>query len=109
MHILSIFRIQPPFLQVLSLGRLLSSLPPPKERAQVFLRNQESVHPRPPDDKTFTTHALARGDTGAAVNQDGTEEGAEHLEALLCLVPAPQLDAVQDEECGGRRLLLTAA
>lgn len=57
---------------------------------------------------TKMTHTLARRYVGAAVNQDGTEKGAEHLEALLRLVPAPQLDAEQDEQRGGRRLLLTS-
>lgn len=54
------------------------------------------------------THTLARRYIGAPVNQDGTEKGAEHLEALLCLITSSQLDAELDKQRGGRCLLLTS-
>lgn len=55
------------------------------------------------------THTLAGCYTGTVVNQDGGEDGAKHLEALLRLASTPQLDAEQGEECGRRRLLLPVA
>lgn len=55
------------------------------------------------------THTLAGCYAGAVVNQNGGKNGAEHLEALLCLVSTPQLDAEQGKECGCCCLLLPAA
>jgi len=55
------------------------------------------------------THTLADCDVGSVVEENSGEDGAKHLEALLCLVSAPQLDAEQGEDCGCRCLLLCAA
>lgn len=57
----------------------------------------------------MTTHTLAGCYAGAVVNQDGGEDWPEHLEALLCIVSTPQLDAKQGEDCGCCSLLLPAA
>ena len=54
-------------------------------------------------------HTLPGCKAGAAVDHQGAEDGAEHLEALLPLGPAPQLNAQQGEDGGGRRLLLCPA
>lgn len=54
------------------------------------------------------THALAGSYAGSVVYQDGGEDGAKHLEALLCLVSTPQLDTQQGEDCSRCCLLLSA-
>lgn len=55
------------------------------------------------------THTLAGCYAGTAVDQNGGEDGAKHLEALLRFVSAPQLDTEQGEDCGCCCLLLCAA
>lgn len=55
------------------------------------------------------THTLAGCYAGTVVNQGGGEDGAKHLEALLCFISAPQLNTEQGEDCGRRCLLLSTA
>lgn len=58
---------------------------------------------------TESTHTLAGCYAGAVVDEKRRENRAEHLETLLGLVSAPQLDAQQGEDGSGGRLLLPAA